>query len=237
MMKAQNLENMSLPLFRKKILLSLVLPAIFIVVLWLIRFVESGFGIDLVHLGIYPHEVRGIPGILFSPFIHGNARHLLNNSLPLLLLGSALFYFYSDVAVRVIIVIWIATGALVWFGGRPAWHIGASGIIYGLASFLFVSGIIRRYIRLMALSMLVVFIYGSMVWGMFPFVSVEISWESHMLGAVTGLILAIWYRDAGPVIPVPDWMENDEDEGESEDLLTYEAEAESNDTEREHHNI
>ena len=96
---------------------------------------------------------------------------------------------------------------------RAAWHIGASGIIYGLASFLFVSGIIRRHIPLMALSLLVVFLYGEMVWGIFPGFRIDISWESHMLGAVAGLLLALWYRDEGPQRPVP-FYESDEEEQE-----------------------
>lgn len=212
MSKTQNLENMPDDLFRKKILLSLVVPLSLLVIMWLVRFIESQFGISLVKLGIYPLEGRGLAGIIFSPLVHDDAKHLFNNTLPLLILGSSVFYFYSDVAFRVLVITWIATGILVWLWGRQAWHIGASGIVYGLASFLFVSGIIRRYIRLMAVSLLVVFIYGSMVWGMFPFVNHHISWESHMLGAVTGLVLAVIYRSRGPVKPEPEWMTSEDDD-------------------------
>lgn len=211
----QNLENMPVELFRKKIFLSLVVPVSLVIILWLVRFVESQLGVSLVSLGIYPLEVKGLPGILFSPLVHEDISHLFNNSLPLLVLGSALFYFYSDVAFRVLAFTWLVTGLLVWLGGRPAWHIGASGIVYGLASFLFVSGVIRRYFRLMAVSMLVVFLYGSMVWGMFPVINHQISWESHMLGAVTGLVLAIIYRKEGPEKPVPEWMLIDEEDEEA----------------------
>lgn len=206
MSKTQNLENLPVELFRKKIFLSLLVPVSLVVILWVIRFVESELGVSLRYLGIFPLETRGLPGIITSPLVHADIKHLFNNSIPLLVLGSALFFFYSDVAARVLAIIWVTTGLLVWVTGRPAWHIGASGIVYGLASFLFVSGIIRRYIRLTALSLLIAYLYGSMVWGMFPFVNREISWESHMLGAVIGLILAIWYRKEGPVRPMPDWM-------------------------------
>ncbi len=102
---------------------------------------------------------------------------------------------------------WFLTGLFVWLAGRDAWHIGASGLVYGLASFLFFSGIIRRYFRLIALSLLIVFLYGSMVWGIFPDIYKNVSWESHMLGFASGIILAIWYRKEGPQEPVYEWME------------------------------
>ncbi|HUS87414.1 MAG TPA: rhomboid family intramembrane serine protease [Bacteroidales bacterium] len=209
MISSQDFENMSPAMFRKKILLSIIVPVLFITVLWLIRFIQNQFEISFYGLGIYPLEARGLTGIIFSPLIHSDADHLLNNSLPLLVLGTAIFYFYSQVAFRVIGLTWLLTGILVWLAGREAWHIGASGLVYGLASFLFVSGIIRRYIPLMALSLLVAYLYGSMVWGMFPFIYVEVSWESHMLGAATGLILALWYRHEGPQRPAPEWYDDD----------------------------
>lgn len=204
------LEDKSVEVLRRRLFLSLVLPAIFILSLWVIRFVEYEFGISLHKLGVMPLSFKGLPGIFFSPFIHSDARHLLNNSLPLLILGSSLFYFYSDVAFRVILVSWIGTGLLVWLLGRESWHIGASGLIYSLASFLFVSGIIRRYLRLLALSMLVAYLYGSMVWGMFPFVDIHISWEAHMTGALCGIVLAYWFRKEGPQKPEPEWLNEDD---------------------------
>ena len=190
----------------------MIVPLILIALLWILLFVEWSFGISLTRLGIWPLEARGLPGILLSPLIHGNAEHLFNNTIPLFVLGTALFYFYSDVAPRVLAVIWIVTGLLVWVMARPAWHIGASGVVYGLAAFLFLSGLIRRYYRLMALSLLIVFLYGSMVWGMFSFIGKTISYESHMLGAIIGLILALWYRNEGPVKPLPEWMNEPEEE-------------------------
>ncbi len=216
------LEDKTLELLRRRLFLSMVLPVIFILFLWIIRFVEYEFGISLHTFGVMPLSLKGVPGIFLSPLIHADSGHLLNNSLPILILGSALFYFYSDIAIRVIIVSWVGTGFLVWLLGRESWHIGASGLIYSLASFLFVSGIIRRYLRLMALSLLVAYLYGSMVWGMFPFVDIHISWEAHMMGAFWGIILALWYRKEGPQKPEPLWLDEDEDESGqigTEDIL------------------
>lgn len=203
--------------YRKKLLLSLLIPGIFVLLMWLAKGVELLFDVDLTSLGIYPRKTEGLPGILFSPFIHSDLRHLFNNSVPLFLLSVALFFFYSEVALKVFAWTYLITGLLVWFGGREAWHIGASGIVYGLASFLFFSGIIRRYYRLVALSLLVVFLYGEMVWGIFPDVYQNVSWESHMLGVFAGIVLAVLYRKEGPQMPVKEWEEEAEEEGEVED--------------------
>ncbi|MCX6326191.1 MAG: rhomboid family intramembrane serine protease [Bacteroidia bacterium] len=204
--------------YRKKLLLSIIIPGIFIFLMWLVKIVEILFDIDFSSLGIYPLAARGLPGIIFSPFIHADFNHLFNNSLPLFFLATALFYFYSEVALKVFIWTYFLTGALVWIAGREAWHIGASGLVYGLASFLFFSGILRRYFRLIALSLLIVFLYGSMVWGLFPGVFKNVSWESHMLGFVSGVVLSVWYRKEGPQQPVYEWMEEEEEIGRGGDV-------------------
>jgi len=198
--------------YKKKLLLSMIIPGMFVFLMWLVKIIEILFNADFSHFGIYPLTVRGLPGIIFSPFIHADIKHLFDNSLPLFLLSVALFYFYSEVALKIFSLTFFLTGLLVWIAGREAWHIGASGIVYGLASFLFFSGIIRKYFRLIALSLLIVFIYGSMVWGLFPDIYKNVSWESHMLGFISGIVLSIVYRNQGPQQPVYEWMEEDEDE-------------------------
>ncbi len=202
--------------YRKKLLLSIFIPGMLVVLMWLVKIIEVLFDLDLTGFGIYPLTLKGVPGILFSPFIHSDFRHLFNNSIPLFFLATALFYFYSEIALKISLWTWILTGLFVWLAGRDAWHIGASGLVYGLASFLFFSGIIRRYFRLVALSLLIVFLYGSMVWGIFPNIYRNVSWESHMLGFVSGIILAIWYRKEGPQEPVYEWMEESSEDGEGE---------------------
>ncbi len=179
------------------------------------------FDWELYHLGIYPLDIKGLMGIILSPFIHGSFSHLISNSLPLLVLGTALFYFYREVAFRVFILGLLITGLWVWVFARPSYHIGASGVLYSLAAFLFVSGIIRRHPRLMALSMLVAFLYGGMVWGIFP-VREHISWESHLMGMISGALLALFYREHGPQRPLYSWEieeieETDPDSSESSD--------------------
>lgn len=213
--------------YRKKFLLSIIIPGVFVFLMWLVKIAELLFGIDLSSFGIYPLAVKGLPGILFSPLIHKDFEHLFSNSIPLFFLATAVFYFYSEVAIKVFFQTYFLTGLFVWIAGREAWHIGASGLVYGLASFLFFSGIIRRYFRLIALSLLVVFLYGSMVWGMLPDFYKNVSWESHMLGFFSGIILSVWFRKEGPQRPVYEWMdEDDEEKGEEEGEKEWEVDEE-----------
>lgn len=212
-------EEPELNYFRKKLLLSMVMPFILITLMWLVKINEIIFSADFTNGGIYPLSMHGLPGIIFSPFIHDDFRHLFNNSIPLFFLTTALVYFYPDESVKIFVVTYMATGLLVWLFGRPAWHIGASGLVYGIASFHFFSGIIRKFFRLTALSLLIVFSYGSMVWGLFPGFYKEVSWESHMLGFVSGVVLAIIFRDKGPQAPLPEWMEGDDDELPEDSLV------------------
>lgn len=197
------MEESAVATEKRRLLLSMLIPFLVVCFMWLVKVSEVLFETDFHFLGIFPRQVTSLTGIITSPFIHSGFRHLFNNTIPLFILCTALFYFYSQVSFRVLLWIILLTGLAVWITGRPAWHIGASGIVYGLASFLFVSGIIRRHIPLMGLSLLVAFIYGEMVWGIFPGFRIDISWESHMLGAAAGLLLAVWYRAEGPQRPVP----------------------------------
>ncbi len=199
---------------KKELLQSLLFPVLFLIIIWLVKIAEIVLNTDFIYLGLYPLKWRGLIGILTAPLIHADLRHLFDNSIPVLILSTSLFYFYRPVAYRVFFLTWIITGILVWFGGRSSYHIGASGLIYGFASFLFFSGIIRNSINLMAISLLVVFMYGGLVWGILPY-DYKISWESHMFGAITGLCLAIVYRHRGPPPPVSEIP--DEDDYEDDD--------------------
>jgi membrane associated rhomboid family serine protease len=197
-----------------KLLDSIFFPSVLLIIIWAIKIIENVLNLRLGTLGIYPLHLSGLPGIFFAPLIHGDYSHLFTNSGPLLILGTAVFYFYRPVAFRLIFMAWIMTGIWVWFGGREAYHIGASGLIYALASFLFFSGFIRRSIELMAISFVIVFLYGGMIWGIFP-LRENISWESHLMGGIAGFILAIYYKDQGPQRKRFDW-ELEEDDPEEE---------------------
>jgi len=186
---------------RKKFLHSLVFPTFFLFVIWSIKFVEIFLNTNFHKLGIYPLKAEGLIGIIFAPLIHGDLNHLISNSVSLYVLMIGVFYFYSRVSYRVFIFSYIITGFWVWISARPAYHIGASGLIYAFGAFLVTSGILKRDKRLMALSFIVIFIYGSMIWGVFPN-KPQISWESHLLGMFSGIVLSFYYRNE----PMP-WVE------------------------------
>lgn len=181
----------------KRLYISMFFPGAFLLLLWIIFLVDSSLKLDLVYHGLFPRKISGLQGILFGPLIHGGIKHIFANSLPLFALSGLLFYFYRNLSFRVLLIIYLLSGVLVWFIGRPSYHVGASGIIYGLAGFLFVSGIIRKHLGLMAISFLVAFQYGSMIWGIFP-IEDRVSWESHLSGLLTGVGLALFYRNKGP---------------------------------------
>jgi membrane associated rhomboid family serine protease len=200
---------------RNRLVNSFVIPALFILVIWLIKVVEVVSGVSFAEYGLEPLKPRGLIGIVTAPFLHADWSHLFANSVPLFILGGMLFYFYTDDAVKIVLLIWFITGLWVWvFARGDGVHIGASGVAYGLASFLFFSGIIRRDTTQMAVTLLVTFLYGGMVWGVFPqfFPKQNISWESHLMGILAGVVLSWFFRDSGPQRKVYVWEDEPEDE-------------------------
>ena len=163
-----------------------------------------------------PRDLEGIKGVFSSVFIHGDLEHITSNSLPILVLGMLLFDFYKKIAKQAFIWIWIISGIWLWIGGRnssenPNYHIGASTLIYGLSSFLFFSGILRKHKHLMVISALVVFLYGSITHGIFP-IQQGISWEGHLFGAISGALVAYNYRKEGPRSSGYYWPKEEEEE-------------------------
>lgn len=199
--------------FKKKIIHVILFPLFFVAILWLIELVKHLFNIQLSTLGIYPRETHGLPGILTAPLVHADVDHLYANSTSLLILSVGIFYFYNRIAYPVFFLIYIITGIGVWLIGRSAYHIGASGLVYGFASFLFFGGIISGNIRMIAMSLLVAFLYGGLVWGIFP-IKPNVSYESHAFGALVGCVLAIIFRKHSPKSKNDDFddMEDEDDE-------------------------
>ena len=197
----------------KKLKYSLILPALFIFLLWIIKAFEYVNQVDYYQYGVFPRTISGLTGILLSPLIHSDLNHLISNSIPLFILFTGLIYFYRSIAYRVIFFVWILSGICVWIAARDSYHIGASGLIYGIAAFLFLSGVIRKDIRLASVSLLVVFLYGGLVWGVFP-IYPHISWEYHLFGAISGFIAAFIYRKKGPQAREWSWEREEEDNSE-----------------------
>ncbi|NDV64952.1 rhomboid family intramembrane serine protease [Bacteroides sp. 224] len=202
----------------RRIILSMIVPLFLIFILYLIKILEVGMDWDFTRLGVYPLERKGFFGIFAHPLVHGSFKHLLANTFPLFFLSWCLFYFYRNIAPYIFFIIWIGCGILTYFIGKPGWHIGVSGIIYGLAFFLFFSGVLRKHIPLIAISLLITFIYGGLVWNMLPFFAKPTtSWEGHLSGAIAGMICAFAFRSHGPQKPEPFEEEEEEEKEEKEE--------------------
>jgi membrane associated rhomboid family serine protease len=168
---------------------SLVTPIRFVFIIWASYMLSLVLPFDLAILGIYPRSFQGMIGILLAPMIHGSILHLISNTLPLLFLGVVLFLFYDKIAKRVFFQCYFITNILVWIFARPSLHIGASGLVYGLASFLIFFGLFRKDFKSLIISLVILLLYGGLVYGIFP-QQPGVSWESHLMGALVGLSTA-----------------------------------------------
>ena len=205
---------------RRKFFGSLVIPLIIVALMWLVKVVEVSLGVDLGRYGVAPHTLRGLVGVFTLPFLHGSWEHLLSNTVPILVLGTALYYCYPSLANRVLLITYLASGLLTWCIGNPVTtHIGASAIVYGLNLFLIFSGFIRGNRLLIVISLIMVFLYGSFIWGMIPSLAIpqNISWEGHLSGAIIGVLLAVFLRKEGPQKEIYHWEEDEENDEENEE--------------------
>jgi len=168
-------------------------PIMFVLIIWLVFWFEVRFGVNFSKYGVYPLSLKGLRGVVLSPFIHGDIQHIYHNTIPLFVLSTALFYFYRPIAWKILFFGIFFSGFLTWCIGRPSYHIGASGLIYVLVSFTFFKGVFAKHYRLIALSLLVIFLYGSMIWYAIP-IEKGISWEGHLSGLITGLLFALFFR-------------------------------------------
>lgn len=215
-----NPKNLDPEIEKRIFIHSLIFPAAFVLAFWIVEIIEQTAGLSFVKLGVYPLHLDGLQGIVFSPFIHSDFNHLISNSIPFFILLFMLIYFYRRISYRIFFQMYFLAGLCVWLAGREAWHIGASGVVYAMAAFHFVSGVIRNDTRLLTLSVVVVFLYGGMIWGIFP-INPDISWEGHLWGAVSGVALALYYRRYIIRREKFDWeMEEEENHSEQSPVRT-----------------
>jgi len=186
----------------------------FVVVMWSVFLFEQLLQIDLSQFGLRPRSASGLLGLVTTPLLHGNLAHILSNSLPLFIGGVAMLFLYPNSSARALPMIYVGSAALAWLFARPSIHIGASGLVYGLLAFVFVSGMIRRDLRSVGVALMIFFFYGSMIWGVLP-LQRSTSWELHISGLAIGVLLAVFYRSWDhPPMQRYDW----EDEPLDEDL-------------------
>lgn len=197
-------------------------PIFFVLLIWFVFWFEVRFGFNFHDFGVYPRTLQGLRGIVFSPFLHSGMEHLYHNSIPLLVLSMALFYFYREISWKVILYGILLSGFLTWCIGRPANHIGASGLIYVLMSFILFKGIFAKHFRLIALSLLIVFLYGSMIWYVFP-VKENMSWEGHLSGLIVGFVFALYFRKSIAQPKKYIWEEADYNEDDDPFLKHFDA--------------
>ena len=205
-----------------RLIKSLIIPLTFPVILWIVYFVSLTTNINLDRMGILPRNLLGVLGIVTGPVVHANISHLLSNTVPLMILGWAIFYFYPKVSYKAFFVLYILTGVFVWLFARQVYHIGASGIVYAFVSFLFFSGIFRKDNKSISIALIITFLYGGIIWGVLPGQK-GISWESHLFGGIAGVITAYIFKNVDPPKKY-DW-EDEEDDFNVDDLeVSYDPE-------------
>ena len=172
----------------------------FALLLWAMHLTEYLSGIDFTQFGIYPRRAVGLVGILCAPFIHASVAHLFANTPPIIVIGTMLLYGYPRASKMFVPVVYLGSGLAVWLFAREAYHIGTSGLAFGMLFFVFTIGLLRWERRTIAISLLVFFLYGSMISGVIPGAP-EISFESHLSGALIGILLAFLLRHRDPESP------------------------------------
>lgn len=199
-----------------KVIKSLIISFAFVFLLYAIRISESILDLNLTEFGVLPHETIGLRGILLAPLIHSDFLHLFSNSIPLLVSMFFLFYAYPRSAVYVFIIVYLVSGTGVWFLGREAYHIGASGLLLGFIAFLFCMGVLRKEKKSIGISLIIVFLYGGTICGLLP-TDPSVSFESHLFGFTTGVLCALIFKNKDEYTEKYDWEDEDEDENDDED--------------------
>lgn len=194
-----------------------VYPLVLVMAMWVVFLFNIKYNLNLELYGIQPHQTFGLKGILFMPFLHENFEHLFSNSIPILVAGFFLFYYFKNLTWLILSFIWLGSGIFLWFVGESGTlHIGASGVVYGLVFFLLTSGIFRGHRQLAAVSLIMVFLYGSLMWGLFPeyvrLLKENISWEGHLGGAISGTLIALILLKKGPKKPIETIVDTEDDD-------------------------
>jgi membrane associated rhomboid family serine protease len=190
-------------------------PALMLVgLMWLFHLLQLATQEQWVHLGILPRHVEGVVGVFTAPLIHGSIQHLISNTFPMIFLMVVLGLAYPRSARYAFVFVYIGTGIGMWLFARSNYHIGASGVVYGLVAFLFWTGLFRRNMRSIALSLAILFLYSGYIWGIFPN-KPGISWDGHLIGALVGVVVAYLLRNRIEPTKEPEYTFLEEEAPES----------------------
>jgi membrane associated rhomboid family serine protease len=187
---------------------SIVRPLSLLLIIWLVFILDHVLGLQWASYGVLARDQSGIKGIFFMPLLHGSWGHLLSNTPPLFALMAMLWFFYPRIAAPAFLMIYVLAGLATWtFARAGVYHIGASGVIYGLVAFLFWNGLFRRNMKAIVISLIVLFYYGGLFMGILPGQQ-GISWDGHLLGALAGIFTAYIfrrYKEKEEIEEVPDY--------------------------------
>lgn len=174
---------------------------IYLGILWVLVIFDWLLGLQLAEWGLRPRELRGLIGILTMPWLHAGFGHIASNTLPLAILLAFLPASTSR-SLGIAMLIALGTGLLLWLFGRSHHvHVGASGLIYGLAGFFIVRGIVTWHFRSLVVALLVLFFFGgSLFWGVLPIGNQGVSWDGHLCGFLAGSAIG-WIPRSGATSP------------------------------------
>jgi membrane associated rhomboid family serine protease len=199
---------------KKLVIFALIKAAIPVFLIIVAFFVQDDFAFLK---GVHPLHTDGLSGIFTAALVHGDEWHLWGNISALIVLYFILFNSFRPMSWTVLVLTWVVPYLWLWFFESDAWHIGASGIVYALASFIFFSGLVVRHTRLIAQAMLIAFLYGGVFWGIFPG-KPDVSWQGHLSGFLLGFLLALYYaKDLRVLYPKKKYFEDEEDDDEDDD--------------------
>ena len=162
----------------------IVLP---LALMWIVELINFSMDHQLIRWGILPRSLFGLFGIPLGPFIHGSPGHLLSNSIPLVVLGSAILIEGVRRYIILSLLVIFLGGGIVWLMARPSSHVGASGVVFGYFGYLLGRGWYEHSLKNIVIAIVALVLYGGMLLGLAP-TSAEISWEGHFAGFFVGVL-------------------------------------------------
>lgn len=195
---------------RRRLIRALNASLVLVLAMILVYSAQGSF--DVARFAVQPLSVEGLLGLLTAPLLHGSVEHIAANSVALLMLGTLAGSVYPRATLWSLPLLWLGSGLGAWLLGDPgSHHLGASGVTHGLMFLVFVLGLLRRDRQAIATGMIAFFFYGGMLLTVLPH-EPGISWQSHLGGALAGVVAAVLFRKLDPALPRKRYSWEDEEE-------------------------